>query len=128
MSDEFSPGLALIMRLQSAREALEHVARVIPEDNEGVGVSTVLTRDEGYETAILDKDGAHPVERYATREEAVAGHQRWVEGVRTLETYVQLGLSDGTFENRTLTVKRFAPGEESGAPRIPTPAVPRTCS
>lgn len=45
----------------------------------GLTVSTAYTSDEGYETAILDSDGAHPVERYDTKEEAEEGHKKWME-------------------------------------------------
>ncbi len=45
----------------------------------GLTVSTANTSDEGYETAILDANGAHSVERYESREEAVQGHAKWLE-------------------------------------------------
>lgn len=32
----------------------------------------------GFETAIVDANGVHPVERYKTREEAITGHEKWV--------------------------------------------------
>lgn len=44
----------------------------------GIIVSTANTSDEGYETALLDKNGTHPVERYKTKEEAIEGHKKWV--------------------------------------------------
>jgi hypothetical protein len=43
----------------------------------GIEVSTVDTSDCGLETAILDKNGTHPVERYETQEEAEYGHDKW---------------------------------------------------
>jgi hypothetical protein len=55
------------------------VARVDPEDNGGIGVSTAYTSDEGFETALLDANGVHPVERYKGRIAAKAGHEKWVE-------------------------------------------------
>lgn len=45
----------------------------------GFIVSTCLTSDEGYETAICDASGAHPVERYASGNAAANGHKRWVK-------------------------------------------------
>ena len=54
------------------------VDRIEPEDNNGVGVSTAWTVDEGYETALLDTNGVHPVERYPDLERAKIGHQYWV--------------------------------------------------
>ena len=56
------------------------VDRLDPEDNAGIGISTALTSDEGYETAVLGKE-TNPVERYASRNEAIEGHQRWVDVV-----------------------------------------------
>jgi hypothetical protein len=44
----------------------------------GLVVSTAYTSDEGYETALIDGNGVHPVERYGTREEAEKGHAVWV--------------------------------------------------
>ena len=45
----------------------------------GLVISTCNTSDEGYETAILDSVGTHPVERYASKEDAEEGHKKWVE-------------------------------------------------
>ena len=45
----------------------------------GLTVSTVHTSDFGYETALLDAVGAHPVERYESLKQAKAGHTKWVE-------------------------------------------------
>lgn len=53
------------------------------EDNGGIGVSTAYTSDEGYETALGDANGIHPVERYDTREDAVNGHEKWVKFAKT---------------------------------------------
>lgn len=44
----------------------------------GIVVSTCNTSDEGYETALIDSVGVHPVERYSTREEARHGHYKWL--------------------------------------------------
>lgn len=49
------------------------------ELDNGLIVSTADTSDEGFETAILDKNGTHPVERYKTKNGAINGHKRWVE-------------------------------------------------
>jgi hypothetical protein len=45
-------------------------------------VSTVHTNDMGPETAIIDADGAHPVERYDSDEAAVKGHEKWCAFIR----------------------------------------------
>jgi len=49
------------------------------EARSGIIVSTAYTSDEGYETALLDDNGVHPIERYLTKEEAVRGHAKWLE-------------------------------------------------
>lgn len=57
-------------------------------------VSTIDTEEGyGYETALLIRgERWHPVERYATRDEAVAGHDRWVETTPTLSRVVDIGI------------------------------------
>lgn len=45
----------------------------------GIIVSTAFTSDEGYETALIDRSGAHPVERYGDKQEAINGHSKWVK-------------------------------------------------
>lgn len=58
-------------------------------------VSTVDTPDAGWETAIWKEGGEIVVvARYATKEEALEGHQDWVEGCKlnpTVAWSVQLG-------------------------------------
>lgn len=61
------------------------------EEVAGITVSTVLTRDQGYETALLDANGAHPVERYENREAALAGHERWKAESATALHVLKLG-------------------------------------
>lgn len=45
----------------------------------GIEVSTAYTSDEGYKTALLDSKDVHPVERYASRDEAEKGHVKWLK-------------------------------------------------
>jgi len=45
----------------------------------GLVVSTMLTTDCGYETAIIDAVCVTPVERYPSIEQAEAGHAVWVK-------------------------------------------------
>lgn len=52
------------------------------DEIDGLIVSTVRTMDMGPETAIVDRDGAHPVERYSTDDAAQAGHAKWCQFVR----------------------------------------------
>jgi hypothetical protein len=69
------------------------VARMEPKDNGGIGVSTAYTSDQGYETALLGKQ-VHPVERYTSKELALAGHARWVEYARSMksgDSFTELG-------------------------------------
>jgi hypothetical protein len=54
----------------------------------GFVVSTVLTPDEGYETAVMDVAGTHPVERYVGEPAAKEGHARWVEKIKSGEAIV----------------------------------------
>jgi hypothetical protein len=57
----------------------------------GVTVSTAYTTDMGYETAILDKSGVYPVERYATKELAAEGHENWCKKIPNLTEIRELG-------------------------------------
>jgi hypothetical protein len=57
----------------------------------GLGVSTTKTPDMGYETAIVDADTGHPVERYPDLESALAGHEKWVARAVELTTVTELG-------------------------------------
>lgn len=52
------------------------------EMDNGLIVSTIKTPDLGIETAIIDSEGAHPVQRYATKFEAELGHIQWVDFAR----------------------------------------------
>jgi hypothetical protein len=81
------------------------IARVDPEDNEGVGVSTAWTDDMGFETALLDQNGCHPVERYQSWEDAVRGHFIWVEQAKIIETVIKLGY-DSIVSNKVITLAR----------------------
>lgn len=59
----------------------------------GLVVSTAFTSDEGFETALKDKEGWHPVQRYKTRAKAVLGHEKWLKYAETAvgKTVVELG-------------------------------------
>ena len=72
-----------------------------------VKVSTVLTSDCGWETAI-QWDGEHyqPVERYRDKAEAKAGHERWKERAKKLvngDTIDVLGYGE-TIAPETMTI------------------------
>ena len=69
-------------------------------------VSTAFTSDEGYETAIIDKNGVHPVERYKTIEKAEKGHKIWCKEAKTVETIIKLGWLDDLVEPEVITIER----------------------
>lgn len=56
-----------------------------------VVVSTALTGDLGYETAILDAEGAHPVARYVNEEQARTGHAWWRKHIIGKQVVTELG-------------------------------------
>lgn len=74
-------------------------------DVKGLTVSTVNSCDLGYETAIIDKNGTYPVERYETRDEAGRGHEKWCKDAETLATVIKLGYPDWS-EDETVTLER----------------------
>jgi len=68
--------------------------KVCRDEVNGVVVSTAYTSDCGYETALLDKNGAYPVERYADRKSAELGHTSWLKKAETLTTFTELGYGE----------------------------------
>ncbi len=54
----------------------------LDEAQSGIKVSTAYTSDEGYETAIIDSVGVHPVERYPDIKTAKEGHKKWLDFVK----------------------------------------------
>ncbi len=76
-------------------------------------VSTVMTPELGLETAIIDANGAHPVQRYDTEEDAVNGHYEWVEWVKKGGgDIVQLGDKKKLIKSEVVTlVKRGSIGD-----------------
>jgi hypothetical protein len=55
------------------------IVRIGWDTVDGLTISTIYAYDiSQYETAIIDFSGAHPVERYDTKENAAEGHARWV--------------------------------------------------
>lgn len=73
----------------------------------GIIVSTVITPDMGWETALVDKNGAHPVERYETEEQAEAGHKKWMALARTGTKVLKLGYGD-VVDDVEITLDRCA--------------------
>ena len=70
----------------------------------GMIVSTVDTQDLGPETAILDKNGTHPVERYNDRVDAERGHKMWVDKIKTENKVIKLGYP-GLIEEEEITLE-----------------------
>ncbi len=71
--------------------------RRVALDNVGpLGVSTVPSCDMGYETALGSSDGNwHPVERYDSSVEAIAGHGEWLKRIQSGEReFTKLGYGD----------------------------------
>jgi len=77
----------------------------------GLVVSTLVTKDLGPETAILDKNGTHPVQRYCDKIEAERGHKEWVEKAKTIEKVIKLGYPGADIENEEVTLLRGYEGD-----------------
>ena len=76
-----SLGSLLFGRLFGDYESADKVGRT---EIEGYTVDTCDTVDCGYETAIWYQDNAIViVERYSDREQAISGHDKWVEFCKT---------------------------------------------
>lgn len=71
----------------------------------GIIVSTALTSDMGYETAILDQNGVHPVERYSSKEKAELGHEKWVNDSPAMTAVTKLGYDD-LVDNEEIEISR----------------------
>lgn len=83
------------------------IGRVMPGENNGVGVSTCSVTDMDeyqYETALLTAQGAVPVERYLTKEEAILGHKKWVEKAKNIEEVVKLGSNDNVVKDKIVKI------------------------
>jgi len=72
----------------------------------GLIISTVKTSDMGHETAILDKNGTHPVQRYSDQIEAERGHKEWIEKAKTITTVIKLGYP-GLVDDEEITLVRY---------------------
>ena len=73
----------------------------------GLEISTCWSDDMGFETAISDKkDIFYPVERYETREEAIAGHEKWKEKAKTIKKITYLGYGDLIEDEETILERR----------------------
>jgi hypothetical protein len=75
---------------------------------DGVVINTAMTGDLGYETAVLDAEAAHPVARYATEDQARAGHQWWRKHIVGAQTVIELGYP-GAIEDEEVRLVRPYP-------------------
>ena len=77
------------------------------EETKGLKISTCWTDDMGFETAIIDKVGVHPVERYQSRKEALDGHYKWIDFAKDLSNHFVLKLGYGELiEDKTIKLSR----------------------
>jgi hypothetical protein len=84
------------------------VGRLDPEENNGIGVSTAFTSDEGYETALLDANGVHPVERYTDKDKAEKGHLKWIDFAKKSDNQKVTKLGwEGLVDNKEIVLKRL---------------------
>ena len=72
----------------------------------GVIVSTAYTSDEGYETAIMDVNGVHPVQRYESIEDAKIGHKKWCKKAETVDIITKLCGFGGFVESEKVKIVR----------------------
>jgi hypothetical protein len=73
----------------------------------GLTISTIWISDLGYETAIFDMVGAHPVERCESKKEALVNHEKWVNKSNRLVTILKLGYPNSSIKDEEITLKRF---------------------
>lgn len=106
----------LLGMAQSAITPPPKIGLVQPGENGGCGVSTVLTPDEGWETAIAVLANGEPkilpVERYATKEEAEAGHERWLRDVHKMKRVTMVGSSHIDVKDREYDIEPIPSGEK----------------
>ena len=80
----------------------------------GFIISTCDTTDEGFETALVDKNGVHIVERYPNEEEAAKGHEKWIFFIRDGNRKVKsLGWSDTVILDKEVVLEAESKGEEN---------------
>lgn len=80
--------------------------KVARDDVRGLSISTAFTSDCGYETAVIDANGVHPVQRYSSKEESEDGHKSWLKKAKTIKKITKLGDADGWCDSKTITLKR----------------------
>lgn len=90
MSPKEPAGLLSTLRwLLKTRPPLERIGD--KDEADPFLVSTVLTNDVGWETALIYEGMAYPVERYNSRDEAWIGHDNWIKRAPELDAIPKLG-------------------------------------
>jgi hypothetical protein len=108
LGDAFKIGNAMIS------DANNYEDRKVGRDEvNGLIVSTCYTSDQGFETALIDKNHVYPVERYTLRRMAVEGHARWCEFAKGNENKItKLGYDD-VIEDTVIVLERRSSSEQS---------------
>jgi len=87
-------------------DAGNYESRKIGRDEvNGLIISTCYTTDEGYETAICDKNGVYPVERYHDKGSAELGHLKWLTNASNLSKVTELGWQNGLTPDREIALE-----------------------
>jgi len=96
-------------------DAINYDSRKLGRDEiAGLEISTCYTSDMGYETAILDENGVHPVERYSSRKAASTGHIKWMKWASNLKNKKIKKLGYGSLmEDEMITLRRETRNERA---------------
>lgn len=97
----------MLSRILNAMNYAPH--RIGKDCVNGLTVSTVLTPDYGYETAIGDKHNWYPVERYPDMKTAKSGHVKWCARAKTIKRVLALGGLGGLVPDKVVTLVRYEP-------------------
>jgi hypothetical protein len=84
------------------------IRKVARDEILGLKIDTAFTSDYGYETAIIDKNGTYPVERYIDCQSSIDGHKKWVEWCKDKSNIkvISLGGFDGLIKDREIILER----------------------
>jgi len=107
VSGEHHKALDALLEVVSRTSCNPYSARALGRDDvDGFIVSTAWTSDEGYETAVIDRFGAQPVERYSDKKSALLGHSKWCDFIRGgSRKVVRLGGLAGTVPDKSMTLE-----------------------